>query len=341
MAPHFSPVLSTASIVLSGVFAVYDFCTDVVSDIASDIDYIMEKTGLSTTSWTDPAATTSAAAAPAEEGLVGGDDTATPGPDLEEGDGWEQISGANDNGSTWNEVEDDYYSSGDDITIEEYIENGEWLHLNYTKASQNEQPQPPLSLEEEAKKPEPPLPTPRPRPREKEKKVELINMDSLVSPFSSSERCRAVCYSPVMNVHMCAMDARSLMIPSEYPEEYKKSMALQGPQTQPSELQPKEKSSPPKTKETKSSPETKETKSESKAEETTTDRASCHSRETVRKTPREVIARQSDRVGTGDVPHGFYGYQPNTSMATMMYDGPEVELGRFRTYYLRRRVDMQ
>ncbi|KAI0910978.1 hypothetical protein F4823DRAFT_561334 [Ustulina deusta] len=135
MSSRFKWFLSAFTLVLSGVISVYDNYVDAISKMASE----GRKTELSEKPQTN-------AAIVAEEGEREGEEkTLDSGP--KQDDGWEKVSEAADNGGNWNDFEDDYYSSGDDITMEEYIENGEWLHLDYRKVS-DEQPLPASPAEE-------------------------------------------------------------------------------------------------------------------------------------------------------------------------------------------------
>ncbi|KAI1353308.1 hypothetical protein F5Y01DRAFT_65695 [Xylaria sp. FL0043] len=75
----------------------------------------------------------------------------------DEDEDWDRMSGVNASetcGRWKDDFEREYYSSADEITTEESVEDGEWLHLDYKKVSQ-EEPFPPIPVEEKPKEPTP------------------------------------------------------------------------------------------------------------------------------------------------------------------------------------------
>ncbi|KAI0433267.1 hypothetical protein F5Y09DRAFT_338872 [Xylaria sp. FL1042] len=107
--------------------------------------------------------------------------------DEEEEDGWDRMSGVNasDTCGCWindfvtqllihpillpGMAEVDYYSSEDEITTEENVENGEWLHLAYRRASQEELL--PVSPVEEVIQEPPAQTSSKPKPPQKDQPV--------------------------------------------------------------------------------------------------------------------------------------------------------------------------
>ncbi|KAI0802338.1 hypothetical protein GGR55DRAFT_455725 [Xylaria sp. FL0064] len=84
----------------------------------------------------------------------------------EEDEDWDRMSGVNASetcGRWKDDFDREYYSSADEITTEENVENGEWLHLDYRKVSQAEL-FPPIPVEEELFPPMPVEETPKEPP---------------------------------------------------------------------------------------------------------------------------------------------------------------------------------
>ncbi|KAI1278621.1 hypothetical protein F5Y07DRAFT_64829 [Xylaria sp. FL0933] len=88
-----------------------------------------------------------------------------------EDEDWDRMSevNASETCGRWkDDFEREYYSSADEITTEESVENGEWLHLDYRKVSEAEL-FPPMPVEEKPKEPTPAPAASKPeQPRQQE-----------------------------------------------------------------------------------------------------------------------------------------------------------------------------